>query len=407
MGDGVFGVLCEAGSGHVLAGIWGQSCTLFAFLLTFPCCMADVSQELEAPLHCIRAAVRAQSPYRVGGVPDVAVKLNQNENPYDLPAPLKRALLEAFMQIPFNRYPTEQPDQLIAALAARLGHDPEGILVGNGSNELTHTLGLTMIDRDTPVVLPRPMFALYETVVRLYGGRLVSVAPHPDLRFDVAALLEAIDRYQPALTVLCTPNNPTGLALSFAEVEQLVAASPGFVVVDEAYVEFQEQPSALTLLPHHPNLLVMRTFSKAFGLAGLRLGFLLGQPVVIRELLKARLPFMIDRLAETVALTLLEHQDLLDAQAATIKAECQRLMAALEALPGVTILPSQANFVLFKTPLDPTVLFTRLVEAQVLVRGMGGYPELQGWLRVNAGTPAENQAFVEALKHIMLTADAP
>jgi histidinol-phosphate aminotransferase len=367
--------------------------------------MADVSQELEAPLHVIRAAVRAQSPYRVGGVPDVAVKLNQNENPYDLPAPLKRALLEAFLQIPFNRYPTEQPDRLVQALAARLGHPPEGILVGNGSNELTHTLGLTLIDRGTPVVLPRPMFALYETVVRLFDGHLIPVAPRPDLHFDVAVLLEALDRHQPALTVLCTPNNPTGLALSFAEVEQIVAAAPGFVVVDEAYVEFQEQPSALTLLPHHPNLLVMRTFSKAFGLAGLRLGFLLGAPVVIQELLKARLPFMVDRLAETAALTLLDHQDLLDTHVATIKAECQRLMTALAALPGVHVLPSQANFVLFRTPLDPTVLFTRLAEAQVLVRGMGGYPELQGWLRVNAGTPAENQAFVEALKQLLFAAN--
>jgi histidinol-phosphate aminotransferase len=114
---------------------------------------------------------------------------------------------------------------------------------------------------------------------------------------------------------------------------------------------------------------------------------------------------MVDRLAETAALTLLDHQDLLDTHVATIKAECQRLMTALAALPGVHVLPSQANFVLFRTPLDPTVLFTRLAEAQVLVRGMGGYPELQGWLRVNAGTPAENQAFVEALKQLLFAAN--
>ncbi len=353
---------------------------------------------LDQVLAYIRPAVRAERPYVVGGAPDVQVKLNQNESPFDLPDDLKRALLEQFFVTPFNRYPTEQPDRLVGALAAREAWDPGGILVGNGSNELTYTLGLTMIDAGTPVVLPRPMFALYEKVVALFGGALTAVPPRPDLAFDAAALLEAVRRVQPALTVLTTPNNPTGLAMPLAEIEPIVRAAPGFVVVDEAYVEFTEEESARTLLDEAPNLLLMRTFSKAFGLAGLRLGYLMGHPAVVGELLKARLPFMVDRLAETTALALLERPGLVAERAAQIKRACRALTDALAAIDGVTVMPSQANFVLFKTPLEPRPLMNRLADSGVLVRDMGGYAELRGYLRVNAGTPEENKAFLVALK---------
>lgn len=361
----------------------------------------DRDTALSQALSYIRPAIRRQKPYLVGGVEEPRVKLNQNESPYDLPEELKRELVEAFLDIPFNRYPQEQPWALREALAGFVGHDPEGILVGNGSNELTYTLGLTLISPGAPVVLPRPMFALYESVVRMHDGDLVGIPPRPDLRFDAGAIRDAVVARDPVLTVLTTPNNPTGLAMPLAEVESIVQAAGGFVVVDEAYVEFTEEVSAQTILDRYPNLILMRTMSKACGLAGLRLGYMMAHPEVIRELFKARLPFMIDRLAETTALALLKRPALLQERATLLKESCRALTAALEAMDEVQVLPSQANFVLFKTPLEPRDLMDRLAQAGVLVRNMGGYPELQGYLRVNAGTPAENNAFLTALNEAL------
>lgn len=347
----------------------------------------------------IRPAVRRERPYLVGRPPDVRVKLNQNESPYDLPDDLKRELLDDYLSVAFNRYPDEQPEELRRVLAEQLDHDPAGIIVGNGSNELTYTFGLTMIAPGTPVVLPRPMFSLYEKVVRLHEGALTSVPPRDDLRFDTEAMVAAIERVQPSLVVLATPNNPTGRAMTIGEVERVVQATPGFVVVDEAYVDFCEEPSAVTLLGAHPNVIVLRTFSKAWGLAGLRLGYLVGHPDVVREIFKARLPFMVDRLAERAALALLRRPDLLADRVRRLKQATERLAGELGALEGIEeVVPSQTNFVIFKAALEPDVLMDRLATFGVLVRNMGGYPELQGYLRVNAGTPDENKAFVAALK---------
>lgn len=354
--------------------------------------------DLEALLDHIRPAVRREKAYRVAVPPETSVKLNQNESPFDLPADFKHELLEAFEEIPFNRYPSDQPEALRQALARYTGHDAEGILIGNGSNELTYTLGLALVEKGTSVVLPRPMFALYETVVHLYGGALASVPPRSDLSFDAERLLEAIDENTPALVVLTSPNNPTGLAMPFGEIEAIVKAAPGFVVVDEAYVEFNDEESAQVLLRDHPNVIVLRTFSKAFGLAGLRLGFLLGHPSVIQELMKARLPFMVDRFAERVGMAVLERLEILKERVRRIKASCQELTEALQTMDGVEVVPSQANFVLFKPAAEPRAVMDRLAEEGVLVRNMGGYPALEGYLRVNAGTSEENKAFLTALE---------
>lgn len=356
----------------------------------------------------IRPEVRAQKAYRVATPPDVTVKLNQNESPFDLPPELKDELVEALREIPFNRYPQDQPEALRQALAEATGHDADGILVGNGSNELTYTLGLTMIDQGVPVVLPRPMFSLYTAVVNLFGGDLVEVAPREDLSFDTEAIVEAVRTHRPALTVLTTPNNPTGKAMLMEEVEAVVAAATGFVVVDEAYVEFNPEGSAQALTARHPHVLVMRTFSKGYGLAGLRLGFLMGHPDVVHELMKSRLPFMVDRFAEQVALALLRRPELLRERVEWMQGARAELQAALEALPGVAdVVPSDANFVLFAPAADSQVVKGRMVEQGVLVRDMGGYRELQGYLRVNAGTADENKAFLAALEQALETVTRP
>ena len=353
------------------------------------------------PLHLIRGAIRGEKPYLVDTPPGTQVKLNQNESPFDLPPELKERLLDRIRKIPFNRYPSDQPARLAKAIAAHMDWDPAGVLVGNGSNDLAHTIGLSLIERPAPVVLPRPMFALYESVVRKFDGKLESVPPADDLRFDAEALCDAIRRHDPALTVVATPNNPTGLAMPFDELREVAAAANGFIIVDEAYGEFNDEPSARTLLDEHPNVLVMRTFSKAWGLAGLRLGFLMGAPSVIQELLKARLPFMVDAIAEETACLLLDHPDIIDDRVAEMKASCTVLTSQLQDLPDVEVVPSKANFVLFKAPLEPAVLIDRLAENGVLIRNMSGYRELAGYCRVNAGLPEENKAFLDALKQAL------
>jgi len=345
----------------------------------------------------IRPAVRNESEYVVGAPPDVDVKLNQNESPFDLPEELKKELLEVFEQVDFNRYPTEQPDRLRHALAEHDDVPPESIIVGNGSNEITYTFGLSFLEAGSPVVLPRPMFSLYKKVARLQDADLTEVPPRDDLRFDTDGLVAAVRDTEARLTVLATPNNPTGQAMTLDEVERVAAASPGIVVVDEAYVEFNSEPSAVELMDDHPNVIVLRTLSKAFGLAGLRLGYLIARPPVVQELMKARLPFMVDRFAEQTALAVLQRPGLVEERVRRMQVSITELTEALKQMEAVDTVPTEANFVIFTTPRPADALQDQLANRGVLVRNMSGYSELEGYLRVSAGTRAENKAFLTAL----------
>jgi len=356
------------------------------------------SPALDDLLQHIRPAVRARSEYVVDMPDGIDVKLNQNESPFDLPEALKQELLDAHRQVEMNRYPSEQPEELRHALAEHDGVDPDQILVGNGSNEITYTFGLAFLDPGDPVVLPRPMFSLYEKVMRLQEAALTSVPPRDDFGFDADALATAAADTDAVLTILTTPNNPTGLAMTLDEIERIVTASSGFVVVDEAYVEFNPEGTAAELLDRHPNVLILRTLSKGFGLAGARLGYLLAHPAVVDELMKARLPFMVDRFAEQTALAVLRRPGLIEDRVQRIQASITDLTEALQAMDRVEVVPSQANFVIFTTPVPADALQDRLADRGVLVRNMGGYPELQGYLRVSAGTKTENNAFLDALE---------
>ncbi|WP_263834565.1 histidinol-phosphate transaminase [Salinibacter sp.] len=359
--------------------------------------VAPDSPSLDDVLQHIRPAVRDRSEYIVDMPEGIDVKLNQNESPFDLPAGLKQELLDAHAQVEMNRYPSEQPEALRHALAEYDGVDPDQILVGNGSNEITYTFGLAFLDPGDPVVLPRPMFSLYEKVMRLQEADLTIVPPQDDFGFDADALATAAAETDAVLTILTTPNNPTGLAMTLDELEQVVTASSGFVVIDEAYVEFNPEGTAIDLLERHPNVLILRTLSKGFGLAGARLGYLLAHPAVVTELMKARLPFMVDRFAEQTALAVLRRPDLIEDRVSRIEASITTLTEALQAMEEVEVVPSQANFVVFTTPLPADTLQDRLADRGVLVRNMGGYPELEGYLRVSAGTEGENNAFLDAL----------
>ena len=360
-----------------------------------------------APTHLVRPEVRAERAYRVPTTLEAAAKVDQNESPFDLPDALKRRALDALAATPWNRYPDDRPHRLVAAVERREGLPEGSVIVGRGSNELTQTLGLCFLDGGVPVVLPSPMFSLFASVARMHGADVVDVPAGPDLRHDPDAILEAAQRTGAPLTIVVTPNNPTGQTVPHADLHRLAEGVPGVLVIDEAYHEFLDGPTATDVLKAHDNVLVMRTFSKAFGLAGVRLGLLLGHPEMIAEVEKSRVPFLIDRLGEEVGLAVLEETALVAERVATLRAERAALEAWLGQKEGVEVLPGEANFFLVRTPLDAADLQARLARHGVLIRNMAGYPALAardgkpGWVRISAGTPAENEAFRTAFDAVM------
>ncbi|MEM1116495.1 MAG: aminotransferase class I/II-fold pyridoxal phosphate-dependent enzyme, partial [Bacteroidota bacterium] len=326
---------------------------------------------------------------------------------YDLPEAIKRAVLDAYAEVPWNRYPDDRPHRLVAALEQKAGLAPGSVIVGRGSNELTHTLSLCFLEAGTPVVLPSPMFSLYASAARMRGARIIDVPAGDDLTHRADAILEAAQAADAPLTVVTTPNNPTGQAIAHADLRRLAEAVPGVLLIDEAYHEFLTGPTATDLLAEFDNVLVMRTFSKALGLAGARLGVLYGAPEMIQEIEKSRLPFLVDRLGEMIGLAVLERPDLVAGRVAELVAERERLEAWLAGLDGVEVLPGAANFFLLRTPVDAAALRAGMAARGVLVRDVTGYPALAardgrpGWTRASVGTPAENAAFRDALAAVL------
>ena len=348
------------------------------------------------PLRHVKPAVRALRPYTLAAR-CAPVKLNQNENPFELPESVKRAVVERALMRPWSRYPDFDPGELLGALGAFAGWRPDGVLAGNGSNELIQALLLVSAGPGTRLLLPEPTFTLYALLGAMLGAELVRVPLGPELEYDAGALRRARRDSGAGVTIVCSPNNPTGGALAVEEVERLCADGDGLVVVDEAYHEFSGT-SVAPLLQRHENLVVLRTFSKAMALAGLRVGYLLASPALVREINKARLPYNLNFLSQAAALAALGQRRELEAAVRRLVALREELFQGLAALPGVRPYPSRANFILFELlDRDPRAVFEALFERGVLVRDVTSYPRLERCLRVSVGTPEENAAFLEAL----------
>ncbi|HZI18797.1 MAG TPA: histidinol-phosphate transaminase [Pyrinomonadaceae bacterium] len=349
----------------------------------------------------IKPRVRALKAY--GLSPDRAsVKINQNENPWDASDLVKRETLRRMGAREWSRYPDFVPAALHEKLAAFNGWTPEGVVAGNGSNELIQATLMVTIGEGRRVLISEPTFALYRQVTTVLGGEVLNVPLDARLEFDAPALLEAVERARPEVVILCSPNNPTGCRLEAPELETLLAAAaPGLVVVDEAYFEFSGRTIA-PLLARHGNLAVFRTFSKALALAGLRVGYLLAAPELAREISKAVLPYNLNRFSQTAAEVTIElYESELAPRVAGIVAERERLFAALVRVPGLAPVPSHANFMIVRTEIEPRRIFASLLERDILVRDVSGYPMLRDYFRVSVGRPDENGRLVAALEEIM------
>jgi histidinol-phosphate aminotransferase len=351
----------------------------------------------------VKPAVRALSAYTLAARP-ARVKINQNENPFELPEELKRAVLDEALRRPWGRYPDFDPRELREALAAFAGWRADGVLVGNGSNELIEALLLVTVGAGTRVVIPAPTFTLYALLTEILGGEAVRVRLEESLVYDALALEEAARRTAASVTVVCSPNNPTGSVLALEEVERLCHEASGLVVIDEAYHEFAGS-TVVPLLERHPNLVVLRTFSKALALAGLRIGYLLAAPALVREVDKARLPYNLNFFSQMAALAALRRRDVLEGSVARLRRLRDGLMSELRARPGVKVHPSQANFFLLELlEADPRATFEALYAKGILVRDVTSYPGLSRCLRISVGSEEDNAALLAALQAALVPA---
>lgn len=354
---------------------------------------------MPSPLDNIKPQVRALRAYSLKAE-KARVKLNQNENPWDAPVEIKHETLRRINERAWSRYPEFTPQRLHKRLAEFSGWSSAGILAGNGSNELIQAVLMVTIGPGKRVLISEPTFALYRQITTVLGGEVISVSLTAELTYDSEALLSAVKSAQPDVIIVCSPNNPTGCVMEKSELAALVEASAGIVVVDEAYFEFSGQ-TAVPLLARYSNLIVLRTFSKAMALAALRVGYLLADPDLVREVAKAVLPYNLNAVSQTAAEVAV---DLFDSQLGPLVekvcSERDRLYAKLETIPGLSPVRTRANFMLVRSRLDPRRVFNELLQRDILIRDVSKYPLLGDYFRISVGTPEENDLLLAALREV-------
>ena len=353
-------------------------------------------------LALFREEILAMNAYSVANA-EGYIKLDAMENPYSWPDALKQSWLAVLKDCPLNRYPDPEAKQLVQTLRVHEGI-PENfpVLLGNGSDEIIQML-LMALTSGANVLSTTPAFVMYRQISLSLGLNYYGVPlSRDDFELDLAAMLAAIKQYRPAIIFIAYPNNPTGNLFEPKAIEEIIAATDGLVVIDEAYAPFAGA-SFIDQIGRYDNLLVMRTLSK-LGLAGLRLGYITGNPAIIEQLNKIRLPYNINSLTQLSADFALTHRALFDEQTQAICKHREQVYCQLNELDGITAYPSAANFILFKTRQGlADSVYAEIKRQGVLIKNLnpqGGL--LQDCLRVTIGTSEENQAFISALKHGLL-----
>ncbi|GAB6157977.1 histidinol-phosphate transaminase [Desulfotomaculum varum] len=336
-------------------------------------------------------------PYDAQVYPDV-VKLDANENPYPFPAEVSRQIGQLAAGDLLSRYPDGEAVELRRDIAAYTGVTPEQVMVGNGSDELILNILLTF-GTGGRVLITNPTFSMYKIHSLVAGARPIPVPRRSDFSVDLPALVCYARQRDSRVIFLCSPNNPTGNASTLEEIESLLQQVNCLVVVDQAYLEFGGA-DCVPLLNRYPNLIILRTFSKAFALAGLRVGYLLAHPDVLRQIKKVKQPFNLNAFSQAAARLVLQHTTLFQEQIEAILQERQKLWQGMQNIEGVTAYPSAANFILFRTNYESKTIHQGLLQQGILIRKLGG-PELPGFLRVTVGRPAENKLFLQALAEVL------
>ncbi|GDX60091.1 MAG: Histidinol-phosphate aminotransferase 2 [Nitrosomonadaceae bacterium] len=348
------------------------------------------------PDQIIRPEILSLSAYYVQPA-NLMVKLDAMENPFNLPQSLRNEIAQLTAEAPLNRYPDASASHLKTRLREVLDIPPGmDILLGNGSDEIIQIIALAVAKPGAVLLSVEPAFVMFRMIATFTGMSYAGVLLKDDFTLDLDEMLAAIKQHQPALIFLAYPNNPTGNLFDDTSIVKILDAAPGLVVIDEAYHAFADA-SLIDRLAHYPNLLLMRTLSK-LGLAGLRLGLLIGRSEWLTQLEKLRLPYNVGVATQLIAEKVLQHIDILLQQAASIKAERAVLVRALQAMVGVKVFPTDANFILIRMA-DAGQVFQGLKQRGVLIKNLdGSHPLLKNCLRVTVGTPDENMQFLAALQ---------
>jgi histidinol-phosphate aminotransferase len=353
---------------------------------------------MSSPLDKIKPNVRAISAYTLAPL-EAPIKINQNENPFGMPFALKEKVMMRAMRHDWARYPEFVPAALLKKLAEYTGWVPEGVMAGNGSNEMIQSVVNSIVERGVRVVLPEPTFSVYQQVIRVAGGEIISVPLNDDLTFNFPRLASKVKTSKADLAIICSPNNPTGCTISARDLASIARNSDGIVVVDQAYLEIGGE-DFVPLLHDHKNLVILRTFSKAMAMGGLRVGYCLAAPELIREFNKAKMPYSLNFFSALVAETALENLNLLEPLVAKMKSERERLFAELKTIDGLSPVPSAANFFCVKTVIPPKELFEALHARGVLIRDISKAPMLSDYVRISVGTPEENDYLLASLREL-------
>ncbi|MBQ9953905.1 MAG: histidinol-phosphate transaminase [Eggerthellaceae bacterium] len=347
-------------------------------------------------------SVRASAPQLEGLVPydpkylPAQAMLSANENPCDIDGALRDEVMRAVAEVAFNRYPDPLANELRDMIAEANGLSRDHVLVGNGGDELLFNLALAWGGPGRKLLNVPPTFSVYAANARLTGTEVVNVARGADFAIDEEAVIERLSRGDIDFAVLTSPNNPTGELASEEFIVRMLEASDALVLVDEAYFEFAGR-TVVPLLAEHENLIILRTFSKAYSLAGVRLGYVMASPSVIRELIKVRQPYSVDAVSQAIARVVYANRAAFDPSIKAIVAERTRVFEELSKIPGVKAYPSDANYILFRVE-EAASAWDYLYDRGVLIRDFSASAMLEGTLRVTIGTAEQNDAFLGSLR---------
>ncbi len=324
------------------------------------------------------------------------IKLDQNENTFGFPGFLKENFWQRAQQLNWERYPDFQMERLTERIADYVQMPAENVLVGSGSNSLIQALLMVTLAPGDRFIVPEPTFTLYGLFGKMLGAEVVSCRLHAEnFSLPMEEMLAACRSPRAKLLVLCTPNNPTSNSFPLAQLRELLQAFPGLVVIDEAYQEFSAQ-DAKPLLREFENLVILRTFSKALSLAGMRVGYMMAAPEICNEVRKARLPYSVNLFSETAVLVALDEISYLKEQVREIIAQRETLLPALREFPNLHVYPSDANFILVRAK-NGAALFQHLLRDGILVRDVSSYPGLENCLRLSVGTKEQKQHLLESV----------